>query len=56
MQYDLKDKTIQVIDANSGIGKAASDQLTRRGATSIMACGSMDEVHNVQEWIAHDLD
>lgn len=41
-QYNLSDKTIIVTGANSGIGKAASLQLARAGATVIMACRSAE--------------
>jgi NAD(P)-dependent dehydrogenase (short-subunit alcohol dehydrogenase family) len=40
MQYNLKDKVIIITGANSGIGKAASIQLARLGATVVMACRS----------------
>jgi NADPH:quinone reductase-like Zn-dependent oxidoreductase len=38
MNYDPKDKVIIITGANSGIGKAASIQLARCGATVVMAC------------------
>jgi NAD(P)-dependent dehydrogenase (short-subunit alcohol dehydrogenase family) len=40
--YNLEQKTIIVTGANSGIGKAASIQLARLGATVIMACRSVE--------------
>ncbi|HSB67564.1 MAG TPA: SDR family oxidoreductase [Anaerolineales bacterium] len=42
MQYDLKDKIIMITGANSGIGKAASIQLAKCGATVVMACRSKE--------------
>jgi len=42
MTYDLKGKVIILTGANSGIGKAASIQLARLGATVIMACRSRE--------------
>jgi Dehydrogenases with different specificities (related to short-chain alcohol dehydrogenases) len=39
MQYDLKNKVI-ITDVNSGIGKAASIQLAKLGATVVMPCRS----------------
>jgi NAD(P)-dependent dehydrogenase (short-subunit alcohol dehydrogenase family) len=42
MQYDLKDKVIIITGANSGIGKAATIQLARLGATVVMACRSRE--------------
>lgn len=38
MDYDLKNKTIIVTGANSGIGKAASMQLAGMGANVVMMC------------------
>ncbi|MEO5887895.1 MAG: SDR family oxidoreductase [Anaerolineales bacterium] len=56
MQYDLKDKVIVITGANSGIGKAASIQLAKLGATVVMACRSeergmqaLDEVRYAAE-------
>ena len=56
MQYDLKDKVIVITGANSGIGKAASIQLAKLGATVVMACRSkergaqaLDQVRNAAE-------
>ena len=56
MQYDLRDKVIIITGANSGIGKAASIQLAKLGATVVMACRSkergtwaLDEVRKVAE-------
>ncbi len=56
MQYDLKAKVIIITGANSGIGKAASIQLAKLGATVIMACRSeergsqaLDEVRPAAE-------
>jgi NAD(P)-dependent dehydrogenase (short-subunit alcohol dehydrogenase family) len=40
--YHLENKTIIVTGANSGIGKAASIQLAKLGATVIMACRSAE--------------
>ncbi len=40
MAYTLDQKTIIITGANSGIGKAASIQLARLGATVVMACRS----------------
>jgi NAD(P)-dependent dehydrogenase (short-subunit alcohol dehydrogenase family) len=40
MQYNLTNKVVVITGANSGIGKAASVQLARRGATVVMACRS----------------
>lgn len=42
MQYDLKDKVVIITGANSGIGKAASIQLAKLGATVVMACRSKE--------------
>jgi NAD(P)-dependent dehydrogenase (short-subunit alcohol dehydrogenase family) len=42
MPYDLKGKVIILTGANSGIGKAASIQLAKLGATVVMACRSRD--------------
>lgn len=42
MPYDLKGKVIILTGANSGIGKAASFQLAKLGATVVMACRSPD--------------
>jgi NAD(P)-dependent dehydrogenase (short-subunit alcohol dehydrogenase family) len=42
MTYHLENKTIIITGANSGIGKAASIQLARLGATVILACRSME--------------
>ena len=42
MQYELKDKVIIITGANSGIGKAASIQLAKLGATVVMACRSKE--------------
>lgn len=38
MNYDLKNKTMIVTGANSGIGKAASIQLAKLGAQVVMMC------------------
>jgi NAD(P)-dependent dehydrogenase (short-subunit alcohol dehydrogenase family) len=40
MGYDLENKTIIITGANSGIGKAATIQLAKLGATIVMACRS----------------
>jgi NAD(P)-dependent dehydrogenase (short-subunit alcohol dehydrogenase family) len=52
----MKEKVIIITGANSGIGKAASIQLAKLGATVVMACRSnergtsaLDEVRNVAE-------
>jgi NAD(P)-dependent dehydrogenase (short-subunit alcohol dehydrogenase family) len=42
VQYDLKNKIVIITGANSGIGKAASIQLAKCGATVVMACRSME--------------
>jgi len=42
MHYDLKDKVILITGANSGIGKAASFQLAKLGASVVMACRSKE--------------
>jgi len=42
MQYDWTDKVIVITGANAGIGKAASIQLAKCGATVVMACRSME--------------
>lgn len=42
MVYNLKGKVIILTGANSGIGKAASIQLAKLGATMIMACRSRE--------------
>lgn len=56
MQYDLKAKVIIITGANSGIGKVASIQLAKLGATVIMARRSeergsqaLDEVRHAAE-------
>jgi NAD(P)-dependent dehydrogenase (short-subunit alcohol dehydrogenase family) len=56
VQYDLRDKVIIITGANSGIGKAASIQLAKLGATVVMACRSrergvqaLDEVRSAAE-------
>jgi len=38
MNYDLRNKTIIITGANSGIGKAASIQLAQMGANVVMMC------------------
>jgi NAD(P)-dependent dehydrogenase (short-subunit alcohol dehydrogenase family) len=42
MDYNLKNKVVLITGANSGIGKAASLQLARCGATLVMACRSLE--------------
>jgi len=42
MGYNLKDKTIIITGANSGIGKAAAIQMAELGATMVMACRSSE--------------
>jgi NAD(P)-dependent dehydrogenase (short-subunit alcohol dehydrogenase family) len=42
VQYDLKNIIVIITGANSGIGKAASIQLAKCGATVVMACRSME--------------
>ena len=42
MNYDLKNKTIIITGANSGIGKAASIQLAKLGANIVMMCRSKE--------------
>lgn len=42
MNYDLKNKTIIITGANSGIGKAASMQLAGMGANVVMLCRSKE--------------
>ncbi|RPI83925.1 MAG: SDR family oxidoreductase [Chloroflexi bacterium] len=42
MPYNLENKTMIITGANSGIGKAASLQLAKLGATVIMACRSSE--------------
>lgn len=42
MNYDLKNKTIIITGANSGIGKAASIQLAGMGANVVMFCRSKE--------------
>jgi NAD(P)-dependent dehydrogenase (short-subunit alcohol dehydrogenase family) len=40
VKYDLIDRVIIITGANSGVGKAASIQLAKLGATVVMACRS----------------
>lgn len=42
MEYNLSGKVIIITGGNSGIGKAASIQIARSGATVVMACRSME--------------
>ena len=42
MKNTMKDKTIVITGANSGIGKAAAIQLAELGANVVMACRSME--------------
>ena len=42
MKNTMKDKTILITGANSGIGKAAAIQLAELGARVVMACRSME--------------
>lgn len=41
MKYNLTNKVVIVTGANSGIGKAAAEQLAACGATVVMACRSL---------------
>lgn len=43
MQYNLTDKTIAITGGNSGIGRAASIQLAKLGATVVLACRSQEK-------------
>jgi NAD(P)-dependent dehydrogenase (short-subunit alcohol dehydrogenase family) len=56
MQYDLKDKIIIITGGNSGIGKAASIQLARLGATVILACRSNERGAEALEEVRHAAD
>jgi NAD(P)-dependent dehydrogenase (short-subunit alcohol dehydrogenase family) len=49
VQYDLKDKVILITGANSGIGKAATMQFAKLGATVVMACRSRERGLRVRE-------
>jgi NAD(P)-dependent dehydrogenase (short-subunit alcohol dehydrogenase family) len=53
MQYDLKDKVIVITGANSGIGKAASIQLAKLGATVVMACRSEERGRQALDEVRH---
>ena len=47
----MKDKVIIITGANSGIGKAASIQLARLGATVVMACRSKERGRQAMECV-----
>jgi NAD(P)-dependent dehydrogenase (short-subunit alcohol dehydrogenase family) len=53
MQYNLQDKTILITGGNSGIGKAASVQLAKLGATVVMACRSRERSAQVLAEVRH---
>lgn len=56
MNYDLKNKTIIITGANSGIGKAASMQLAGMGANVVMLCRSKERGEQALQdvWLAAD--
>lgn len=55
MTYNLENKTIIVTGANSGIGKAASIQLAKLGATVIMACRSAERGARTVEDVCNEV-
>jgi NAD(P)-dependent dehydrogenase (short-subunit alcohol dehydrogenase family) len=53
MPYDLTDKVIIITGANSGIGKAASIQLAKLGATVVMACRSKERGLQIRDEVRY---
>ncbi len=53
MNYDLRNKTIVITGANSGIGKAAAIQLAQSGANVVIACRSMERGTSALQEIKH---
>jgi NAD(P)-dependent dehydrogenase (short-subunit alcohol dehydrogenase family) len=53
MDYDLKGKTIIITGGNSGIGKAASIQLAKLGATVVLACRSKERGAQAVDEVRH---
>lgn len=51
MEYDMKDKTVIITGANSGIGKAAARLLAADGATVVLACRSAQRGEQAREEI-----
>jgi NAD(P)-dependent dehydrogenase (short-subunit alcohol dehydrogenase family) len=47
----MKQKTVIITGANSGIGKAASLRFAKEGCTVIMACRNMEKSKRVQNEI-----